>query len=125
MNLPDVNWEKNGQTLVLALQTGCHFCTESAPFYKAIAQNRNKRGNTRLIAILPQPVDASRNYLSNLGIAVDDVKQMQLPALGVQGTPTLLLIDKKGVVINAWRGKLPPSEESKVLSRISRNWRHQ
>src|ERR1019366_2243977 len=26
--LPGVSWEKNGRTLVLALSTHCHFCTE-------------------------------------------------------------------------------------------------
>jgi thioredoxin-related protein len=118
ISLPDTNWKKNGQTLVLALQTGCHFCTESAPFYKELIQNRGKHGNTHLIAVLPQPIDVSKNYLSNLGINVDDVKQMQLSAIDVQGTPTLLLINKDGVVINAWRGKLPPSKETDVLSRL-------
>jgi hypothetical protein len=62
ISLPDTNWEKNGQTLVLALSTGCHFCTESAPFYKELVQKRAKQGNIRLVAVLPQPIDDGRKY---------------------------------------------------------------
>src|SRR5262249_34264823 len=51
ISLPDTNWEKNGQTLVLALSTGCHFCTESAPFYKELVQKRAKQGNIRLVRL--------------------------------------------------------------------------
>lgn len=118
IDLPNIDWRKNGQTLVLALQTGCHFCTESAPFYKELIQKRAKEGKTHLIAVLPDPVDASKNYLSNLGIVVDDVKQMQLTTIGVQGTPTLLLINKDGIVINAWRGKLAADKEREVMAHL-------
>jgi redoxin len=117
ISLPDTNFETNGQTLVLALSTGCHFCTESAPFYKELIQKRASK-NVRLLAVFPQPVDAGRGYLTNLGIAVDDVKQAQLNSIGVQGTPTLLLINKDGVVKDAWIGKLPSDKEREVISRL-------
>jgi hypothetical protein len=68
VSLPDTNWEKNGQTLVLALSTGCHYCTESAAFYKQLVQRRASK-NTRLIAVFPQTVDLGRKYLNNLGVA--------------------------------------------------------
>jgi redoxin len=118
ISLPDTNFEKNGQTLLLALSTGCHFCTESAPFYKELVQKRAKQGNIHLIAVLPQPVDASRKYLNDLGITVDDVKQLQPTSIGVDGTPTLLLVNKDGVVTDSWRGKLPPEKEREVMARL-------
>jgi len=73
---------------------------------------------TRLIAVFPQPVDVGKKYLNDLGVAVDDVKQAQLNSIGVQGTPTLLLINKDGVVVNAWRGKLPADKEREVIARL-------
>jgi thioredoxin-related protein len=120
ISLPDTNWKRSDQTLVLVLSTGCHFCTESASFYKELVQKRAKQENTRLVAVLPQPVDAGSKYLSNLGIAVDDVRQLAPNSLGVRGTPTLLLVNKEGVVTNAWLGKLPPTKEAEVLSRLKR-----
>jgi hypothetical protein len=117
ISLPNTNWAKNGQTLVLALSTGCHFCTESAAFYKELVQKRASK-NIRLIAVLPQPVDAGRRYLNDLGITVDDVKQLQPTSIGVDGTPTLLLINKDGIVTDSWRGKLPPEKEREVIARL-------
>src|SRR4051794_5736116 len=54
ISLPGVDWDKNGKTLVLALQKGCHFCSESAPFYQRLAQASAVKG-IQLIAVLPQP----------------------------------------------------------------------
>jgi hypothetical protein len=118
ISLPGTDWKRSDRTLVFVLSTGCHFCTESASFYKELAQKRAKQGNTRLVAVLPQPVDAGRKYLSDLGIAVDDVKQLPPNSIGVHGTPTLLLVNKDGVVTNAWRGKLPADKERDVIARL-------
>jgi thioredoxin-related protein len=111
----DIDWQKSDKTLVLALSNTCHFCTESAPFYKNIAL---KKGSARVIAIFPQSVEEGRAYLSRLGIAVDEVRQFRLEDIGVQGTPTLLLIDRSGVVTSRWVGRLMPDEELVVLKAL-------
>src|SRR5262245_51114736 len=116
ISLPDVDWKKGDQTLVLALSTTCHFCSESAPFYKQVIEKR--KGSTRLIAVLPQSVEAGRQYLSGLGITVDEVRQAPPSSLGVQGTPTLLLVNKAGVVTSSWRGKLPQERELEVIAKL-------
>jgi hypothetical protein len=118
LSLPGVDWKANGRTLLLALSTQCHFCTDSAPFYQRVAQERVKTENLRLIAILPQPVPESEKYLKELGMKVDDIKQMQLDSLGVNGTPTLILTNSEGVISDTWRGKLPSEKESEVLNRL-------
>jgi thioredoxin-related protein len=113
--LPDVDWAKNGQTLILALSTTCHFCTESGPFYQRVAK---ERAGTRLIALMPQSVEESRQYLNKLGIEVSEVRQSQTGALGVTGTPTLILVNNEGAVINSWVGRLPAEKEAEVLSNL-------
>src|SRR5713226_621241 len=83
LSLPGVDWKANGRTLVLALSTQCHFCTESAPFYQRLAQERSKVSNVRLVAVFPQPVAEAQGYLKGVGVMVDDVKQVQLDSIGV------------------------------------------
>jgi thioredoxin-related protein len=39
--------------------------------------------------------------------------------LGVQGTPTLILVNQDGKVEQSWAGKLPPEQETEVLKRIA------
>lgn len=112
-----VNWAANKRTLVLGLQTGCHFCTDSAPFFQKLTGAA--AGKTKILAILPQTVDESEQYLAKLSVRVDDVKSAPLSEIAVAGTPTLLLVDDKGIVKNVWVGKLPDNRQAEVLSAIA------
>jgi len=118
-SLPGVDWGKNGRTLVLAISTRCHFCTDSAPFFKRIDKERPK--DLKLLAVLPQPVEESRKYLDGEGVHVDDVRQAAPESIGVVGTPTLLLVDGRGKVSDVWRGKLQPDDEQRVIASLRGN----
>lgn len=117
VNLPGVDWPKGSRTLILALQKGCHFCSESAPFYRRLAPAASEK-NVRLVAVLPQSQDDAHQYLADLGVPISDVAQAPLTSINVRGTPTLILVDDKGQVIDSWVGKLPGDGEAKVLNSI-------
>ena len=72
----------------------------------------------RLVAILPQEVSEGQKYLSEHGVLVDEVKQSPLNAVGVGGTPTLILTNNEGVVTDAWLGKLSTNKEAEVLGKL-------
>lgn len=116
--LPGVNWAENRRTLLLALSAKCHFCTESADFYKRLAEAKAQRNDIRMIAVLPQEVAAGQAYLDRLGVKVDEVRQSPLDAVGATGTPTLIMVDGDGTATEMWLGKLPPDKETEVLARI-------
>jgi thiol-disulfide isomerase/thioredoxin len=118
LSLSGVDWTASKQTLVMALSTKCHFCTESAPFYQRLAQERAKNANLRLVAVFPQTSRESEEYLKGLAVNVDDVRQSELASLGVSGTPTLILLNNQGVVETTWRGKLNGDREGEVLRRL-------
>jgi len=113
--LADVDWAKNRKTLLLALQTGCHFCSESAPFYQHLIQAAASK-DVKLVAVLPQSPVEAHEYVNSLGISITDIKQSSLSSLNVSGTPTLILVDGNGQVAASWVGKLPPSKESEVIA---------
>jgi thiol-disulfide isomerase/thioredoxin len=113
--LTDVDWTQSKQTLLLVMSSSCHYCTESAPFYKRLGQSKN---GTRLVAVLPESVEGGQDYLKRLGISVDEVRQSSLDEIDVQVTPTLLLVDNSGVVKKSWLGKLPPEQEESVVSAL-------
>ncbi len=118
LQLPNIDWAASDQTLLLALSEKCRFCIESAPFYQRLAREKINPDSPRFIAVLPQDVKSGQTYLTNLGVAVNDVKQSALSAIGVSGTPTLILVDNAGVVKESWVGKLPPAQEEEVLHRL-------
>jgi hypothetical protein len=118
LSLPGVDWKANEKTLVLALSSGCRFCTESGPFYQRLIRERANFPNLKLVAVFPEPVEVSQKYLNDLGVAVDEVRQARLDSIGVAGTPTLIFADANGAVVASWRGKLPAEKENELLARL-------
>ena len=114
--IPGVDWKANGRTLVLAISTQCHFCTESAPFYRKVRQEVGK--NVKIVAVLPQTIDQGKQYLETGGVAVDQIKQASLASVGVQGTPTMFLVNNSGVVTKVWVGKLDSQGENQVITEL-------
>jgi hypothetical protein len=115
--LPGVDWQKNRHTLVLALSTKCHFCTESAPFFRKLAEEPGR--NAKLLAILPQPVAESERYLGGENVHVDLVRQVSLSRVGIRGTPTMLLVNGGGVVTKVWVGKAETKDQEQMLRLLS------
>ena len=118
LSLPGVDWSKNNKNLLLVLSDSCKYCTESAPFYQQLVQERAQRQTFRLTAVFMQPASEGRKYLNGLGVAIDDVVELSPRAIRIRGTPTLLLVNSAGVVTDEWLGKLPPEKEAEVLSRL-------
>lgn len=118
VELANYNWSESDNTLVMVLSTTCHFCTESGPFYKRLMEARTDKKKLRVVAVLPQGEEEARKYLDKLGFVADEIRTASPTALGVRGTPTLILTDSKGAAVNTWIGKLPTSKEDEVLKAI-------
>jgi hypothetical protein len=116
--LPDVDWQKNQQTMLVVLAQGCHFCSESAPFYQKLLRQTRESGQTKMLAVFPQGSNDGKKYMQDMGVPLEEVKFASLDAIGVRGTPTLLLVNSEGVVTDLWVGQLPPEKELEVLSRL-------
>lgn len=119
ITVPGVEGAQSGDTLVLVLSTDCRYCTESADFYQRLAAEASKKGSVRLVALLPQPLSESRQYLERLRVPVGDTVQAPPDAVGAAATPTLILVDRTGVVKKSWVGKLPESAEKDVIARLA------
>lgn len=117
--LPGVDWRANHKTVLVVLSPQCHFCSESAPFYRRLVKVHPEAGSIQFVAVMPTPIEASQEYLKNLKIPVSHVVQADASAWGVAGTPTLLLVTQEGKVEKAWTGKLTPAEEEEVIAEVN------
>jgi len=106
------------RTLVLAIQSSCHFCSESMAFYREIG--RRKSGAIRLVVVAPDDPAAAKSYVAANGFTPDAIVSSDLTAIGVSGTPTLLLVNPAGVIERVWMGKLSPAREKEVLAEVMR-----
>jgi hypothetical protein len=116
VSLPGVDWSMNHKTLLLVLQTNCHFCTDSAPFYKRLSETLATRSGLQMMAVFPQPIEVSSQYLSQLEVPIRKVMQVSFADLKVAGTPTVLLVGPSGRVERVWFGKLSKQDEDMLLS---------
>ena len=117
LTIPGVEWRDSQKTLVLALDTNCHFCTASAPFYVKLVKQAKVHG-IRTIAVLPQPVSQSHVYLDKLNVHTDLIESAPLNSIHVLVTPTLLLVGTAGRVVDSWTGELPQKLEDEVTSKL-------
>lgn len=116
--LTGVNWAENKQTLVLVLQENCRFCNESSPFYKKLVEKNQTSKTTKLVAVFSSPIEKAKAHLKEQGVEIAVVRQANSGMLGINGTPTLVLVDEQGKVVDSWVGKLLPAEEEQVLQKI-------
>lgn len=116
VSLSGVDWQKNGNTLVMVLQKGCRFCEESAPFYRRLHDQRSG-SQPRMMAVIPGDKAENVRYLSDHGVLADDVIDTSLEEIKVDATPTVLLVDQSGRVKGVWIGKLDESREKEVMQK--------
>ena len=62
------------------------------------------------------PVEAGKKYLDDLRVPIGNLRNIPFNTIGVNGTPTLLLVNNEGKVTASWKGKLPSEKESEVLN---------
>lgn len=117
ISLNDINWQANQKTLLLVLQKGCKYCTQSMSFYKTMVEKSKEKG-TKLVAVLPNSREESQQYLKENGVDIQEIRQAQLNTVNVQGTPTLILVNDKGEVSKAWIGKLLADQEQEVINNL-------
>ena len=119
ISLQGIDWSKSEQTLLMFLNTQCGYCKQSEPFYRRLTNGGIDHQKVRLIAVFPQRLETSKEYLDCVGIAVDDIRQPVSSDLKVKGTPTLVLVNADGIATNEWVGFLSHLEEVDIMSRLS------
>jgi thioredoxin-related protein len=116
------------RALVVAVQPGCHFCNDSMPFYKRLLDERNQKGSAvKFVAAVPaneKPEEAKKlvsdesEKFAAVGAQPDRMVNLDFQAIKVPGTPTLVLVDNSGKVLNVWVGKLDSGGEKEVMKTL-------
>ena len=118
--LPGLDWSQHRRTLLLVLNAGCHFCKDSVPFYRKLAQmQRLDEDALEIVAVFPNEAAIVRQFNAQEGLTMRSVPEVPLEKLRVNATPTLLLVNKEGRVERAWIGILTPVQERDVLKLAS------
>lgn len=117
IEIAGVQWNNSRRTVVLVLNTHCHFCTASASFYQHLQEVAKARA-VPIVAVLPQPIDEAQSYLEGLHVPIAVVRQSTLSSVQASATPTLMILNSEGKVTDSWVGQLSPKVEEEVISKF-------
>lgn len=109
-----IHFDLAQRTLILVLQSDCPFCQQSLPFYERLA--RRDRTGVQVVVAAPLGDDEIENQVSS--IEPDSVVLVAPASLPVSSTPTLLLVDKEGLVKSVWVGLLDPERQEEVVQTV-------
>jgi len=89
-------------TLILFARASCAACEKAQPFLKEIVGHMSGHGAVVMAHPAGAP-EADQKFANGLGITNDHV-MLATPGLRVRATPTLVLVDRQGRVVDAWEG---------------------
>lgn len=119
--LPGMDWHAAQLNVVLQISATCHFCNESMPFYQTLAAACKRKGtNVALVVSSQDAVPAIQDHLREKQVTVDKVLHSRAGDLGINATPTILVVNSQGIVKQAFVGKLDGYKEQEVLSIVER-----
>lgn len=73
-----------------------------------------------MVAVFPNSKVEVEQYEQQHQLQIEAVPASTFAALNVEGTPTLILVDASGRVLDFWIGKLSKDEEQQLIARVAR-----
>jgi peroxiredoxin len=116
IDIVNVDWAKNGKTLVFFLKKDCVYCNYSAQFFRQLIDDAAKR-HINVLAVLPGPPEESREYLSSLGLSIQHIESASPLDYKVPGAPSILFVDERGIVRSVWIGA-DPSKQTEMRQEL-------
>ncbi len=114
----ELNLAAAHRTLILVTSSHCHFCQASIPSFKRLTEKAHSVG-IRVIAAAAEEAKANEDYLRQNGLHIDHVVALLQSSLVIHGTPTLIVVDDRGRVIDSWQGMVDASSEAKIASDLN------
>src|SRR5829696_9104745 len=116
-----VDYKQAPRTLILALNVDCRYCTRSVPFYNSVAEAKQETaGQFNLVAaFINNDPELVKSYVEQKGLSVQAIPGVDFDNLGVHMTPTLILIDSAGQILDSWRGELQPDGERELFAALN------
>jgi len=115
-NLTNIDYRGNEQTLIIALSTTCPYCGQSLPLYRRILDTQHSaKKPLKVIALFPNSADDVAKYLKENQLTIDTITGVDFSSLHISGTPTMILVNDRGVVNDFWTGRLDDGEAEQVV----------
>lgn len=117
--LSDLDYAKSDRTLLIAMSTKCIHCKESVPFIKKLTEESPKfKVKTQILSLFPNSENEVKTFSEEHQLQISTKAAVQLTSMNVTGTPTMVLIDSSGKVLDFWVGAIPEKDQQEVLKEL-------
>src|SRR5437016_6582591 len=97
------DWHSHPQTLVVAVRKGCVYCEHSYPLYRRLdSLEHESQLKAHMLVVMPDDTASGADLLASQRISSQSVSNTPLNNIKVSGTPTLLLVDANGRLLQSW-----------------------
>lgn len=117
--LSGYDFSSSPKTLIIAVHSKCGYCSASIPFYNRVTESLKDKNIVRAIAVFPGSDTDAKQYVEAQGLKTDSVVMADFRALHINNTPTMILVDSKGKIIDFWVGQLTEDKQQQVMKIIS------
>lgn len=115
------DWHSYPETLVVAVRRGCIYCERSYPLYRRLDSLEHGGGlKPHMLIVMPDDPVGGAELLRSQQITSQSISNTPLGDVKVSGTPTLLLVDANGRLLQSWVGELDSSKADALVAQLRR-----
>ena len=115
--LSAIDYKTTRATMLIALDTECQHCIKALTFYKEIA--RTAKPNLQILAVFPNGNGSVQEYAKRHELGFATQSSVDLSQLNILATPTLILLDNDGRIVDFWIGGGLPDSQSEIMRTLS------
>ena len=111
IDLPPRFFAASDVTALLFVRANCAVCQETKAMYADVVRAVKATPGARVLAVIGVPVrpeDAA--YASELGLGATEQMPVDLASLRLRRVPTLIIVNRDGLIIRSWEGAPAMSE---------------
>jgi hypothetical protein len=108
------------KTAVVFVHSSCRYCASSMAFYKTLLQeSAHSQKQFQLIIAGFESKEVLNKFAGDFGVTPDAVLTVPLSDSRVRSTPTLIVVNRKGVVEKSWVGQQSSDGERQIRDAVS------
>jgi hypothetical protein len=114
--LSGIDFSRRERTVLIVFRSNCAYCIRGAPFYQELTRLRDtQRRNIGIVAVAPMSDAMAKEFPKLQGWSPDGFVSIQPGSFKVAGVPTIIIVDRSGVVQDIWFGELSETEKSDLV----------
>ena len=108
------------RTVLIFASTSCEACRRSLPVYRTLVDAVRARSELRLRIMLTSPGDDEAAYAASIGAPAADVTRIDARGTRLRRVPTILIVDRQGLVVEKKEGVLSEGEQHALMETLKK-----